>query len=167
MHVSEFCDYYPHVFHIAEDGSWPSIMKRGLLCSATLLREFGASEVLFEKTLHRIRTEMIEIIAPDGTSAWIRDQRPLTQGRLQKCLIDMSVPEWLELLNSHVFFWVRKERLLTHLGARGNRARTHTVLVLRSDVLLQRFARQARVTPMNTGSTMRLARPRGRATFST
>jgi hypothetical protein len=100
-----------------------------------------------------------------GPRGWIRDQLPMRLGPLEDCLRGVTVADWLQLLNSHVFFWAREERLLTLLNARAYRARKHTVLVLRSDVLLARHASGVRLTPMNTGSTIYVPRPRGIETF--
>ena len=54
----------------------------------------------------------------------IRDQRPLSVGKLERCLTDMSVTEWLRLLNRKVFFWLIEERVEQLLGAKVASIRT-------------------------------------------
>jgi predicted HTH transcriptional regulator len=49
---------------------------------------------------------------------------------LAECLTDMTVSEWLRLLNRQVFFWVREQRVNELLGAQAYRDHAHIVLVL-------------------------------------
>ena len=76
-------------------------------------------------------------------------------------------PSWYRLLNSFVFFWPTEARLRTLLSARAYRNRAHTILVVDTARLIAGHGERVRVSPINSGSTLFEARPRGRATFST
>jgi hypothetical protein len=150
---------------MAEDRSWPLIQRHGLLSTKSLLAAFEAPPDICTVILGERRTGSIPISSPGGEQAVIRDQIPLRLGPLERCLVDLNVAEWLDLLNAHVFFWVREERLLRLLNARAYRAKQHTVIVVRSEVLVARYLESVRLTPLNTGSTIFNPRPRGSRTF--
>lgn len=165
MDAEELISHYPRLFHMAEPDAWPLIRKYGLLSTRALLEVFEVSAEPRQAILGAIRPEMVPIQSPLGETARIRDQTPLKRSALEACLTDMSVEEWTRLLNEHVFFWVREERLLGLLAARAYRGRSHTVLTLKTAELVQRQLEQIRLTALNTGSTIDAPRPRGSKTF--
>ncbi len=112
MDAEELISHYPRLFHMAEPDAWPLIRKYGLLSTRALLEVFEVSAEPRQAILGAIRPEMVPIQSPLGETARIRDQTPLKRSALEACLTDMSVEEWTRLLNEHVFFWVREERLL-------------------------------------------------------
>jgi uncharacterized protein DUF7002 len=83
--------------------------------------------------------------------------------KLAACLTDMSVTEWLRLLNRKVFFWVGEHRVDELLGARAYRNRAHTVLVVKTAALIAAHEASITLAAINTGSTLYDPRPRGSA----
>lgn len=166
MERQEFIDRYPVVYHMAEAGAWPSIQAMGLLSTTALLDRF---EITGDKrfALESARRRRIEVIRhPEHGAVSIRDNGPLLEHNLKRCLHGMTMQEWYELLNRKVFFWVRHERLERLLRARAYQNRAHDVLVFDTERLLQQHGETACVAPFNTGATIFPTAPRrGRDTF--
>jgi hypothetical protein len=95
----------------------------------------------------------------------IRDQKPLPPSKLEKLLIDMTVPQWMQLLNSFVFFWVQPERVSRLLNARAYRNRPHLVLTLDTRRLVNAYQPQIRLSAINSGAAAYLQGRRGSTTF--
>lgn len=156
---------YPKLYHMAADGSWPSIRRHGLLSTTALLDLFevtGEQRRALELT-HR--PESVVIHHPVHGVATVRDQKPLSVSKLQKSLTDMSIEEWFALLNRMVFFWPTRDRLDGLAGARAYRDDPHHVLVVDSKSLVSQYAGQLQLSHMNSGTTSPMAFPRGSDTF--
>jgi hypothetical protein len=106
MEIHELIDYYPRLYHMAADGSWPSIQAHGLLSTASLVDLFEVPEPRRTKLLTHHRPRSILLEHPVHGRAVIRDQQPLQPGKLAQLLTDMTINQWLQLLNRHVFFWM-------------------------------------------------------------
>lgn len=163
---TELANHYPRLFHMAECSSWESIQHHGLLCTEALVKLFEISPEDRGAILHHRRPERITINHPTNGSAVIRDQKPLSSSKLGKCLKDCSLKQWLQMLNSRVFFWLCKERLETLMCAREYCAENHLVIILDTLRLATDFQDKITLTPMNTGNTRPYAHPRGLSTFS-
>ena len=166
MDTDEFVHRFPRLYHMAEDGSWPVIQRLGLLSTSALLDAF---EVVGEERLAltaRRRPESVRITHPTLGDAVIRDQKPLNDEVLARVLEDGLAPEdWYRILNAHVFFWPSEERLTRLLQARAYRGEAHTVLTVDTRALVGRLGEAVRLSPINSGSTLFDARPRGRNTL--
>jgi hypothetical protein len=151
---------------MAEAGSWPSIQRYGLLSTSALLDLFnvrGSARAPFESA-HR--PESMMLTHPDVGTAVVRDQKPMSDRGLIRCLEPGLTPrDWYALLNSKVFFWLDEARLARLLGARAYRNRDHAVLVLDSASLIAAHSTRAVLSPINSGCTVPYPRPRGRDTF--
>src|SRR5688500_9803141 len=113
MSPAQLAEVYPQLYHMAEEGTWQSISKNGLRSTSALFDLFEISgKARFEIESKRRRQSKTLTHETYG-SAVIRDQKPLRDSSLEKCLIDLTVPEWYRVLNGKVFFWVTKDRLLT------------------------------------------------------
>ncbi len=96
----------------------------------------------------------------------MRDNKPMQEKALERCLSEMTPREWYEHLNRRVFFWVERKRLLKLLGARAYRNRPHLVLEVETAGLLKRHAERVLLSPINSGATFALGpAPRGPETF--
>jgi hypothetical protein len=150
---------------MAEGGSWPSIDRHGLLSTSALLDKFEVAERRAAIESER-RGSMITISHPIHGEAVIRDQKPMIESRLERCLTGGMTPrEWYELLNGFVFFWLTEERLSKLLGARPYRNLEHDVLTLDTTRVLEDYADRIYLAPYNTGTTAYEPPPRGRETF--
>jgi hypothetical protein len=164
--VDELVEHYPRLFHVTELGSWETIGRHGLLSVRAILDRFEVGEPLRGRLETQRRPAPVRLSHPAHGDVLIRDQRPLQETKLARCLTDMTVAEWLALLNSKVFFWVSEQRVQSLLEARAYRDREHAVLVVDTRSLLDTHRDRVTLTPINTGATIYDARPRGRDTFT-
>lgn len=156
---------YPRLFHMAAAGSWPSIRKHGLLSTSALLDLFqvtGRARTMIEC---RHRPESVTITHPELGSAIIRDQKPMSDAALRRCLRGVTLQAWYQFLNRHVYFWPVEERLERLLDAKAYRHLEHVVLTLDTKSLVTACRSAIRLSPINSGSTMRNPQPRGPKTF--
>lgn len=163
---TELAKLYPRLYHMAERDSWEGIMRHGLLGTEALLRLFEVPASVTRPILTQQRTESVAIEHETHGRAVIRDQKPLNQSKLSGCLRDCSFQQWLQMLNSRVFFWLSYDRLKTLMCAREYCASSHVVLVLDTLRLAIDFQPTITLAPMNTGNTRPFAHPRGLSTFS-
>ena len=149
---------------MAEDGSWESILRHGLLSTSALLDRFEVEERFAIESARR--PEIVRVEHPEHGVALVRDNKPMQEKALEKCLHGMTPREWYEHLNYRVFFWVEWKRLLKLLGAKAYRDRLHLVLEVDAAALLERHAERVSLSPINSGATFALGpAPRGPDTF--
>ncbi|MFL5612430.1 MAG: DUF7002 family protein [Gemmatimonadaceae bacterium] len=166
MSSEEFASLFPRLYHMAEEGSWDSIVRFGLLSTTALLDlfEVAADERRRIESERRPRSVVIEH-AVHGRAV-IRDQKPMDDKGLVRALQDGLTPRaWYKLLNKHVFFWTSETRLQKLLSAREYRQRRQLVLTIRTSDLLALYERDVLLSPMNSGATKPYPHPRGRKTF--
>lgn len=157
---------YPTLWHMTQDGTWPSIDSNGLRSTSSLLDLYGVIGRDRERIECEHRGQSVELLAPGLPVAVVRDQAPIHEPTLAKVLRDDLTPqEWYRILNERVFFWVSAARLETMLGARRYRDRAHTIVVVETEALLRRYRDSITLSPMNSGNTMMIAMPRGADTF--
>lgn len=157
---------YPVLYHMAEEGSWPSIARYGLLSATALLdrSDLGRRERCAIES--KIRTESISVSCGHMGNVVIRDQKPLREHTLKKLLPpDMPVPEYCRLLNARTFLWADEDRLNTMLNAKAYRARPHDVLTVDTKGLVGRHRDEITLSHINSGATSRGAGKRGPDTF--
>ncbi|MBN8866337.1 MAG: hypothetical protein J0H98_02165 [Solirubrobacterales bacterium] len=165
MEIRTIIDTYPQLFHMAEAGSWNSISEHGLLSTSALLDLFEVQEPQRSEILQQRRPASVRLKHKRYGEAVVRDQIPLSEKRLTDCLTDMTFTQWLEVLNSRVFFWLTEEHLETLLGARAYRDLPHDVFVIDTERLLDRHADAVTLSPINSGATMYKPPARGSETF--
>jgi hypothetical protein len=168
MLAQRLWEKYPQMFHMAEVGSWASIRRHGLLSTSALLDLFEVplkDRIAIET---RRRPESVTLKHPVYGRAVIRDQKPLSEQRLAKCLSGgITVSQWLRLLNRRVFFWLEESRLDTLRGAQAYRSQRQIVLTVDTRGLVEAHAARILLSHMNTGATRPFAHERGRDTFLT
>jgi hypothetical protein len=155
---------YPELFHATAADSWAGIARHGLLSAAALVEICDADQQHRDALLkgHRRWSESLDL--PGTGKAILRDQAPLNLAKLDKCLEDdMTVPQWLTMLNGFVFFWPTLARVASLLKAYADEE--HDVIVVDTKLLLSRYPDQVKLSHMNTGTTSPMAFPRGRNTF--
>jgi hypothetical protein len=163
--AEQFSTHYPRLFHMAEEGVWPSVEKHGLLSTTALLDLFEKDGDLRRRIETEHRPESIIIRHATHGAAVIRDQKPMREGSLRTCLRGMTPQEWYAMLNGRVFFWVTEARVQTLLLAKAYRDRTHTVITVDTRRFLAKYAEQILLSPINSGSTIYNPQPRGAQTF--
>jgi hypothetical protein len=163
---AELVKHFPRLWHMAEDGSFESIKKHGLLSTSSLLDLYqiaGQRRVALESER---RPESVIISKPGFPNAIVRDQKPMTESALNKCLAEDVTPrQWFEILNGRAFFWLSRDRLRGLLSARAYRGRPQTVLTVDTASLLEAHKERIELSPLNSGATLYNPQPRGRDTF--
>jgi Family of unknown function (DUF7002) len=165
MKASEIAEYYPRLYHMAEAGSWESISRHGLLSTRSLIDLFDVDGAARDAILRHRRPASVRLEHPVHGEAVVRDQIPLSESRLAACLTDMTLEEWLDALNSRVFFWLDEAHLQTLLGARAYRDTEHDVITVDTSRLLDRYAEGVTLSPINSGATLYTPPRRGPNTF--
>ena len=157
---------HPVLFHMAERGSWSSIRARGLLSTSALLDLFGYTGIERDRIESHHRPEGVAISHAVYGTAIIRDQKPMTDSGLKRCLLDDLEPkDWYRILNDRVFFWLTEDRLSRLLNARPYAQLSHDVLFVETRSLIRDYREFIRLSPMNSGNTKPYPWPRGRDTF--
>ncbi len=161
----EFVKFYPFLYHMAEPGTWPSIKKLGLMSTSTLVRKYSVDcRKIYEiEACHR--PEAVPVPHNIYGTAVVRDQKPMSDKALLKCLRGLTPTQWYRILNGKVFFWLSEERLNRLLSARAYRNKEHIVLVVDTAMLLKSREEDVTLSPINSGCTIFKPQPRGRDTF--
>lgn len=165
MTNDELAAHYPRLFHMAEINTWDSIRRHGLLSTTALLDLYGINGKIRAAIESCHRPECVPITHADYGVAVIRDQKPMSDAALSRCLKGVSPKQWYELLNGRTFFWLSRDRLNRLLNARAYRDRAHCIITVDTKQLLARHAEHVTLSPINSGSTIMNARPRSPATF--
>ena len=113
----------------------------------------------------RRRPENVHIQYDTYGSAVIRDQKPLLESTLSRILDGMTIRQYYKLLNRKTFFWVQKERLERHMGARANRMKSHIVLTVDTEALLESHEKEVYLSHINSGAAIYASGRRGKDTF--
>lgn len=156
----------PYLYHMAMKDSWPLIKRYGLLPTDGLLDLFDVQgEVRAQLTNHR-RPASVTISHPEHGDATVRDQIPMHENDLLRCLQGGLTPKsWYKLLNERVFFWLTEERLSRLLCAGAYRSMDHLILTVSTSAIVECYRDTIELAPMNTGCTKPMAHPRGADTF--
>jgi len=149
---------------MAADGAWPSIRRRGLPSTSAVLDLAGIDGDERIRLEERRRPASV-MINHDGDAFVIRDQKPLNEAKLERCLVDMTVSEWLRMLNGKVFLWPTRERCEQLLDARAYRDQAHTIIEFDTVQLLEHH--DVTVSPINSGAVLYNPPKRGSFTFTT
>lgn len=164
MTADELAALHPRLYHLAEDGAWPSIRAHGLLSTSALLHMYGLEGEAREAVEARRRPMGVTLAAPGLPGARVRDQKPMTDAALRRCLDDGLVPsDWYLLLNRRVFLFPTRKRLDALLKAYEGQA--NTVLTLDTASLVAVHGDAVELSPYNSGTTARNAPRRGWSTF--
>lgn len=158
--------YFPHLYHMAEKGTWPSIKKRGLLSTTALLDLYEIIGKDREKVESLRRPDSVRIGHEEYGTAVIRDNKPISDKALDKCLTGMTKEAWYRLLNGKVFFWLSADRVSGLLAARAYREKEHVVITVDTAKLLAKYEAETTLSPINSGSTVYNPQPRDGKTFA-
>ena len=149
--VEELIDEYPSLYHMAEADSWAGIRTHGLLSTSALLDLFDIEGDDRTEIESEWRPESVTITHPDYGSAVIRDQRPMPPDTLGPQLIGLAPTDWYQFLNRKTFFWTSRQRLSRLLRAVAYRNRSHDVLEVDTQALLEVHQNDVTLSPFNSG----------------
>ena len=164
MQDDELTSRYPRCYHLAHGpDAWPSIKEHGLLSVAALLERWEVPSEERHRLLREHRSATIPLSHPVYGTVYLRDQHPLNVKMLERALTDMTVPDWLEQLNRHVFFAPTPKRLGDLHAAYADQPRL--VLTLDTRSLLTDHRCQTRLAAINTGAVRHVKHTRGSKTL--
>lgn len=166
MTEEDLIERHPLLWHMAEDGSWPGIREHGLLSTAALLDLYEVGGEQRRRIVSRRRPQSVTIERDGLPDAVVRDQKPMTDDALAKCLKDGITPEcWYGILNAKTFFWVSRSRLDNLLQARAYRGKPQAVLTVQTKSLVEANRERILLSPINSGATLYIPQARGLDTF--
>jgi hypothetical protein len=166
MLTETLIEEHPTLYHMAEDGSWPSIREHGLLSTSDLLSLYSYRGNEREVIESGWRGSKKVIHCSGMTDAVIRDQKVMPPRDLAPSLTNGMTPnDWYKLINGKVFFWVEPDDLDVFLGATEYRNSPHVVILVKTSRLLELYADRVTLSAINSGSTLGTRRLRGRETF--
>lgn len=166
MREDDLVAHHPRLWHMAEDGSWPSIQAHGLLSTRALLDLYGVHGAQRAAILAERRPSSVALQAAGLPGAVVRDQKPMSDPRLRKCLdAGLAPSDWYGLLNGKTFFWLDRERLEKLLEARAYRASPHVVIEVDTAKLLAAHRARVMLCAINSGATLFTPPRRGMSTF--
>ena len=157
----------PTLYHMAERGSWEAIKKRGLLSTSALLDIYAVQEPQRSSIEKQHRASSVALNADGLPHAVVRDQIPMSESGLKRCLPEHLTPaDWYVLLNEKVFFWLTEDRLHRLTGAKAYRGREHDVLEVDTRSLIDAHRKAIWLCPINSGCTKPMPHPRDETTFA-
>ncbi|HEV2989316.1 MAG TPA: hypothetical protein VG759_12800 [Candidatus Angelobacter sp.] len=156
---------YPVLYHMGWYGSWPSIRKFGLLSTSELLNLFQIRDPQRTDLLTKQRRTSVPIFHKVYGSAVLRDQKPLSERNLARCLTDCDATTWYTILNERVFFWLNRDRLLKLMSAAEYVGKPHTIIEIETAAFISQYVPKIELSHINTGNTRPYPHPRGRSTF--
>lgn len=135
------------------------------MATKTLVDLYDPPAPVRSQILGQVRRRTHVLRAPGLPDAMVRDQLPLKF--LEVCLLPgVTVQDYLDELNTRVFFHVTEERLRRLLRARAYRRGAHDVIAIDTRDFLERHPR-VDLAPYNTGSVhVPNMPPRGPSTFT-
>lgn len=164
--LAELVSHCPTLYHMAELGSWPSIQRRGLLSTSALLDVYHVTGTARHSIEEERRSDSVVLKRAKLPPAVVRDQLPMTDEGLLRCLPKHITPsDWYKLLNQKTFFWLTKKRLIRLLNAGTYRDKAHDVLEVSTQGLLDNYFNKIWFCPINSGCTKPMPRARDEKTF--
>ena len=152
--LEELLNDCPTLYHMAEQDSWASIEKYGLLSTTALLDQYEISGDTRDTIESARRPTSVALEKKEIGRAVVRDQSPMDDNGLLRCLQDGLTPkDWYRLLNRKVFFWLTCPRLLRLLKAGNYRNEEHDVLELETAPLIAAYSENIWFSAINSGST--------------
>ena len=166
MTLDDLCDRYPRLYHMATADALSQIQKYGLLSTEAMLDLLGITGTRREELVTKRRPKPVVLQDEKYGTFVLRDQIPMHDSALKKCLVGLTAPQWYTMLNERVFMWASAERVETLLSARAYRNSPHLVLTLDTVKIVQAHGADLRLSAINSGATLYNPPKRGVHTFS-
>ena len=171
MTADQLARRHPTLYHMADARNRGTLRSLGLLSTTALLDRFalaGPDRDAVEAA-HRPATVRIPAAGPHPRlgHAYVRDQRPLDESALAKCLTGgLTVAQWYRMLNGRVYFWPTRDRLDRMLKVYTPTAE-QVVLEVDTAALCDRHGDAVELSHINSGFASRRYPParRGADTF--
>ena len=158
MEASDFAKRFPKLYHLTFASNLSSIQEHGLVSSTALADRYAFTDAEREACLTRRRLCNQELYG-----VTLRDQHAAAESKMKTCLVGVSIPDWLALLNSKVFFYMELKK--AQRMAETYAAYKNILLEVDTMALLERHAKASFVCRFNSGSFLFKPTPRGRASY--
>lgn len=166
MQSKQLVETYPRLFHMAWEGSWPSIREHGLLSTRALLELYEVDGEIAERIVREHRPHWIKIEKDGFPGVVVRDQKPMSDEGVRRALgEDVCLGDWYSLLNSMVFFWPTEKRLITMMKAGAYKGMRHDLIIVDTERLVKLKEEHIRLSAMNSGATKPYPHPRSMDMF--
>jgi len=145
--AADFVSEYPRLYHTTNSAAWPLIEKHGLLSAKSICERTGMSHSEVATIIRQHRTNML----PIGEFV-LRDNKPLRLHNLRRNLegSQLTVEDWLALLNERVFFHTS----LTHAAKLRHSYITEPMTILTIDTarLFASHGERVEISTINSGA---------------
>ncbi|WP_089296601.1 DUF7002 family protein [Actinoplanes regularis] len=158
MDVEELIERHPRVFHTMSAAAWPSVKRHGLQSTRRLIDLFGLDAAERDRLLSSPRRQSTVLRAPGLPPAVIRDQKPM-KFIAEKIDPDSSLADYLDAINSRVFFWASTERLERLRQAKEYRSEDQVVLHVDTRALVERHGPRIELCRLNSGAVTQKNHP--------
>ncbi|GIJ50943.1 hypothetical protein Val02_78290 [Virgisporangium aliadipatigenens] len=149
---------HPRVFHMMSVTAWPSVQRHGLLSTLRLIDLFGLDTAERDRLLSSPRKQSTVLSAPGLPPAVIRDQKPM-KFIADKIGPDSSLGEYLNAINSRVFFWASPQRLNRLRHAKDYRTEEQVVLHVDTRALVERHGPRIELCRLSSGAVTQQNHP--------
>lgn len=115
MDLEQFIEKTPYLYHLTSQANAANIIVRRQLFSANQLITLSGDDAI--QNIKRVKRQNHLQLIVDGVAISLRDQQPISQVALPKCLTDgWNIGDFLYHLNERVFMWPTIGRLWSHFG---------------------------------------------------
>ena len=156
--AEDFARYFPKLYHVTFATNLDSIRQLGLLSATALAAHYGFTTEEREACLGRRR-----LCNQDLYGITLRDQNAASEARMKSSLVNVSIADWLALLNRKIFFFVEQRKAL--LFAETYSGYDNVLLATDTAKLLAVHGQGVTLCRINSGSFIYNARPRGVQSF--
>ena len=164
MDAADLIEFYPRLYHVTAVENWETIRQHGLLSTSTLLDLFEVDSDRRIRLEHQRRLDSELLVHPTHGQAILRDNKPLNESMLEKCLEDNLKPaDWYAILALRVFFWTTCERLDLFLKSYSDS--DQLVIVVPTELLVKNHRDRIELSTINSGATRSVLHTRGLSTF--
>jgi len=164
MTLEYFLQYRPWVYHTTDKSSLAGIKRFGLQSAEEIVGLTGADARVL---LAQRREERRFLPDVEGCKFSLRDQKPMSDAALRKCLeFPLTPSDWYRLINKRVFFWVSPSTADALHSAKATHGSTQVLLKVDARAFLSKYYARAEVTTINAGYAGRRPARRGLATFT-
>lgn len=165
MTESDFIKLFPQLYHVTSIEAEAGIKRFGMLSVSALLDLFQIKGKERSAIESKHRPQIAKIQHSEKGIALIRDQKPMRESALLKCLIDITPAEWYRHLNNRVFFWVNRERVDRLVNAKAYRKQDQLILTFDTKKVIACCETKIELCPYNSGNTLYNPPARGIETF--
>jgi hypothetical protein len=146
----------PVVYHVTYTSNLATIERHGFYSANTLKKLAGCGG--------GFRGEKVSLACEKLGQVTLRDQGPMAPRSLEGCLREISIQDWYNMIDDHIFFFFdysNAEKIFEKYSKRA----PQSILELPTCKVLTAAGSAVRLTPINTGAVGRARAKRGVNTF--